>query len=733
MRIVIDLQGAQASNARRGIGRYSLSFAQAVARNAKGHEVLIALNAAFSETLEPLRAAFEGLLPAGAVRLWHSPLPRGQRPAFGMQRAAERVREAFLAALDPDMVHISSMFEGPTDGAVTSCGVFTPLPTSVALYDLIPLMRPETYLADPLARAHYLGKLEQIRRADLLLAISASSREEGLAHLGFTPDRCVNVATAADPHFVAARPPAPAEQALRARLALPRPFLMYTGGIDPRKNVEGLIRAFGMLPPALRDAHQLAIVCAAQPESRDALQRLSLQHGLADGQLVLTGFASEEDLVALYNLCEGFVFPSLHEGFGLPALEAMSCGAAVIASDCSSLPEVIGRQDALFNPSSDSDIAAAMQRLLSDTPWRESLRAHAAVQAQKFSWDATGARAVQAFEALHAARVPAAVAPPPRRPRMAFVSPLPPERSGIADYSAELLPELARHYDIDVIVSQPSVSDAWINGCCAVRGSDWFLQHAGSYDRVLYHFGNSAFHEYMFRLLRQVPGVVVLHDFFLSGIQSWREAHALAPRGWTHELMDGHGYAAVARRYLDTDTTRVVYDYPCSFGVIRDAAGVIVHSPHSQVLARQWYGEDSVRDWALIPLLRQPATPGRRAEARRKLYLPDDVFLVCSFGLLGPTKHNHRLVQAWCESALAARRDCRLVFVGDNHPSDYGRELQRTIAAAGSGRIEITGWASAEGFRTYLDAADVGVQLRSLSRGETSAAVLDCMNHGLAT
>lgn len=740
MRIVIDLQGAQASNARRGIGRYSLALAQGMARQAAGrHEVLIALNGAFANSIEPLRKAFAGLLPADAIHVWHSPLTPGQVPGFGLRRAAERVREAFLASLAPDMVHVSSLFEGPGDGAVTSCGSFAPLPTSVTLYDLIPLLRPDSYLADPGVRAEYLGRLEHLGRADLLLAISESSRQEALghlAHLGVTAPRCVNVSTAADAHFAPVQLPPQQAQALRDRLGLQRPFVMYTGGIDVRKNIEGLVRAFAALDAPVRDAHQLAIVCSVQPDSRAALLALAAQHGLQPGQVVLTGFVPEDDLVALYSLCKGFVFPSLHEGFGLPALEAMACGAAVIASGASSVPEVVGRADALFDETSDDAIRAAMQRLLTDDGWRAELQQHGLQQAQRFSWDATAQRALEAIEAFHAERTTAAgalVQTPQRRPRLAFVSPLPPERSGIADYSAELLPHLARHYDIDVVVAQDTISDPWVNGCCAVRSAAWFLANAHQYDRVLYHFGNSAFHEYMFNLLRRVPGVVVLHDFFLSGIQSHREGLGYAAHALTRELMQGHGYAAVARRYAGTDLTAVVYDYPCSFSVIRQAAGVIVHSPHSQVLARQWYGPDADRDWALIPLLRQPAQGNRRAQARARLGIAADVFLVCSFGLLGPTKQNHRLVDAWLASTLAANAGCRLVFVGQNHPAGYGRDLARDVAGRGQGRIEITGWTSAQQFNDYLDAADLAVQLRSISRGETSAAVLDCMNHGVAT
>ena len=117
---------------------------------------------------------------------------------------------------------------------------------------------------------------------------------------------------------------------------------------------------------------------------------------------MLTGFVPEEDLLVLYNLCKAFVFPSWHEGFGLPALEAMSCGRAVIGANTSSVPEVIGRDDALFDPMSDSSIAAKLEEVLTNDAFRSELERHGLEQAKRFSWDASAQRAIAAFEALHA-------------------------------------------------------------------------------------------------------------------------------------------------------------------------------------------------------------------------------------------------------------------------------------------------------------------------------------------
>lgn len=739
MRIVIDMQGAQSMGSRdRGIGRYTMSLAQAIARNRGEHEVILALNGLFPDTIEPIRAAFDGMLPQDNIRVWYAAGPVADLNANNdwRQQCAECLREAFLASLKPDMVHVSSLFEGLGDDAVTSIGTLGHLPTAVTLYDLIPYIHRRPYLENPAVERWYLCKLDHLRRANLWLAISESSRQEGIDYLNLPKFQAINVSTAADPHFQPLEITPQAEQNLRQRYGLQHPFVMYTGGIDHRKNVEGLIRAFARLPAPIRRQHQLAIVCAARNEDRHRLWQLAKKQGLSPADVVLTGFVPEDDLVGLYNLCTLFVFPSWHEGFGLPALEAMRCDAPVIGANTSSIPEVIGWDQALFDPHSDEAIAAAIERGLTEDTFRSELIRRGRRQAEKFSWDASAQRAIAAFERFHAERGGKAsiLARPSRRPRLAYVSPLPPARSGIADYSAELLPELARHYQIELIVAQDEVSDTQAGACWPIRPVAWLVEHASRYDRVLYHFGNSTFHQHMFELLRMIPGVVVLHDFFLSSILAHMEMLGIQPNAWVEALYHSHGYGAVRERLCARDLEPVVWKYPCNLNVLQRALGIIVHSAYSRDLAGKWYGVIQETDWTVIPLMRQPQPNADRGKAKAALGFTDDDFIVCSFGMLGPIKLNHRLLDAWLASRLSGHNNCHLVFVGENHGGGYGQKLLTRIRnSKASKRIRITGWADADTFRHFLAAADVAVQLRTLSRGETSAAVLDCMNYGLAT
>jgi len=317
------------------------------------------------------------------------------------------------------------------------------------------------------------------------------------------------------------------------------------------------------------------------------------------------------------------------------------------------------------------------------------------------------------------------------RPKLAFVSPLPPEKSGISFYSAELIPALSKYYDVDVIIAQESVSDEWVAENCRVLTPDMLVENRHLYERVIYHFGNSPFHSHMFDLLEQVPGVVVLHDFYLGDLTYYMESNDGRAHWFARALYTSHGYKAVADYFTKEDILSTLKDHPISYSVFEKSQSVVVHSGYAKRLAEEWYHKDNTIRCHEVPLLREPASQLDRAESRKRLGIDSDDFVVCSFGILGPNKLNDRLVEAWLSSLLAQRPECKLIFVGEASNDSYGTAVSNSVKRRKD--IEVTGWADDKTYRDYLAAADVAVQLRSESRGETSAAVLDCMNYGLAT
>ncbi len=405
--IVLDLQACQSpASRRRGIGRYSLALAKAMAAHPRGHDITVLLNEAMGESIEYLRGQFDGLLPQSRIRTWEALVPATCiDPSNGFRmRASEVLRTQALRQLKPDVVHVASLFEGWVEDVIATVPGNEAHLGAVTLYDLIPLAHEETYLGDPRTRRWYMEKVANLRRADVLLGISRFSCDEASELLQIPADRLTDISGAADDIFMRLDNAEAFRHELMHRYSLQKPFIMYGGGFDARKNVGALLRAFALLPGELRSGHQLVIVGDAPTLEREALDSLAVELGLRGDEVVFTGYVPDGDLVKLYNLCALYVFPSLQEGFGLPVLEAMSSGAIVIGSSTSSLPEVIGREDALFDPRSDSAITAKMVTALTDDGFRASLREHGTKQCLKFSWKESSRRAIAAFEATNGCR-----------------------------------------------------------------------------------------------------------------------------------------------------------------------------------------------------------------------------------------------------------------------------------------------------------------------------------------
>ena len=274
MRLCLDLQGAQSESRHRGIGRYSLGFARALVARAGMHDVRVVLNGTLAEPIESLRAAFVDLLPSSSIAVFDTPGPvaAGDPSNAWRARVAERTREAFLAGLAPDVVHVSSVVEGWLDDAVTSIGAFDDsMPTAATFYDLIPLLRErDGYLANERYRAFYLDKLAHFKRAELLLAISDSARSEALAAFALPGERVVAIGCGVDEQFFAQGSRSDGER-LRKQFDIEHPYVFYVGGFDARKNVSRLIEAYGRLGDALRRRFSLVIGGHVTAEERRSL------------------------------------------------------------------------------------------------------------------------------------------------------------------------------------------------------------------------------------------------------------------------------------------------------------------------------------------------------------------------------------------------------------------------------------------------------------------------------
>lgn len=283
--------------------------------------------------------------------------------------------EAFTGPLD--VYHGTNCFAAPTRAARRV----------VTIHDMTPVLFPEWH-TDEVRR--YAPELRRtLHRNDLILTISESTRRDLERLFRIPPERVRVIPLAAAPAFT--RPQDSIIAETRLRYGLNRPYLLHTGTLEPRKNIVRLLEAFAQVT----EDHDLVLVGTKGWLNQDihaTITRLGLQT-----RVQLTGYVPAEDLPAIYAGAEVFLYPSLYEGFGLPPLEAMACGAPVITSDEASLPEVVGDAAVLVTPRSVESIAEALRRVLESRNLQADLRERGLARARQFSWERTARETYEAY------------------------------------------------------------------------------------------------------------------------------------------------------------------------------------------------------------------------------------------------------------------------------------------------------------------------------------------------
>ncbi len=394
MRVLIDLQALQNESRGRGIGRYTRDLFKALARR-DDLQLVGLLNGAFSDDLAKMRGFVEEVLGVDNVVVWQGLANTGGKVVDNAARAAfsRRSYELFIASLDIDLLLVCSVFDGFSDDTIVSLTGEGDYARGAILYDLIPLMNPEDFFWDDTYKAYYHQRLAQLAAADILFAISKSTAAEAVEHLPTADRRIVTIGSATDHEMFHDR--IPADKARIKALGITKPFVMHLSAMEPRKNFDGLIRAFAQLPQKLRNKHQLVLVGSAHPCYAAYLRDEAKKAGLVPEQLVLLSGLSDTDVVQLYRQAALFCFPSRHEGFGLPCLEAMAAGCPVIGSNRSSVPEVIVDDALLFDPDDQLGMTEAMSRLLGSPSESAKVGAQAVRHAADFTWTKVADRFVE--------------------------------------------------------------------------------------------------------------------------------------------------------------------------------------------------------------------------------------------------------------------------------------------------------------------------------------------------
>jgi glycosyltransferase involved in cell wall biosynthesis len=259
-----------------------------------------------------------------------------------------------------------------------------PCPTVLTLHDVVEWDRSLVEPAHGKARLRFIyASVASLAGSSLILTISQSSAKAIVRRLGVAPSRVRSVYEAASAQFHPE--PSPDDEAVRSRLGLQPRYILYVGGFDRKKDLLTLVRSLALLP----DLPDVDLVIAGQ-RSADTDQLLHAADDLrVHDRVHLLGYVPEESLPALYRGARCFVFPALAEGFGLPVVEAMTCGTPVIAAAAGSLPEVVAQGGQLVKASDPVELSIVLRQLLTDNTIRDKWARAAKVRAATFSWART--------------------------------------------------------------------------------------------------------------------------------------------------------------------------------------------------------------------------------------------------------------------------------------------------------------------------------------------------------
>ncbi len=598
--------------------------------------------------------------------------------------------------------------------------------STALVYDFIPLDLADRYLHNSKAVQDYLLNLAWLKHYDMMFPISRYSANR-LLDLVDVARRQVHVTgVALRPEFEAMLSGADIESSTPQHPL--GEYFLFVGGADPRKNLDTVLRAHARLAP---DCKPTLLVVGSYPDRfLDQAVAQYRSHGGNPSQLQSRSHLSDRELATLYRDCLCMICSSEIEGFSLPPVEAISCGSAVLISRNAAHLELVDFQDATFESHDDDRLAQLMNRAIHDRDWIEHLAVREKNVAERFLLE----RVAYRFWGPISRQLKALPSGPRfqlscRRPQsVAILTPFPPDRSGVADYTRKAVEEIGKLVAVDIYCETASPQPT--------RGVRNFLplsEHpytSGKYDRVLSVIGNSHFHTRIIEAQVKHGGPCLIHDNRLAEIyHAWKGPHVFQQMA-SKSLGRDVSFAEAQEWIRDPGKLQsMFYD-----DLIARAEPLIVHSKGIQRHVKAQYGIDAKYlpfcvyrefpdDWL---------TAEAKQTARQKLGIPADVLAIISLGMVHPVKAPHS-----CLEALASVRkrgiNAQLYFVGSaTGQEDYVLEFAKRLGIQAA--VHLCGdWVDEQMYIDHIIAADMAIQPRTHFFGGLSGAMLDCIASGLVT
>jgi glycosyltransferase involved in cell wall biosynthesis len=708
MKILIDGQTLGTPELHRGIGKVFLELLHEMVDGDVDHEWFVALRH---------QAHFDCIKPE--LRRFIKPLVLAPLSASGEQvewcRAYGRQLRALAVSISADVYWNPN----PLMPNVHYPLGFTQCPVVVTLHDLIPRVMPDQFrplLGEALWRDYLARCMEMAGRNCWIVGVSEFS---GKDFQKFHPDckaqiRFVHHAS----NYSRLWPYRQGD-----RLSDPR-YILYVGGFDPRKNMDNALRAyaaFAALPG--QNNVRFKVVCAYDQASRDRYVALAETLGVAN-RLDLLGYVNDDELAFLFRGASVFFFPSLYEGFGLPVLDALACGLPVVASNTSSIPEIAGDHVVYCDPSNVTDMARALEMAWQQRDPNSPRRSAAVAHARSFRWQQAARQYVDIFNAAADANHGTRGLRPSRKPRIAYLSPWPPQKSGVADYSYHLMPELLARMEVTLFAENHQ--DCLPIPGLEIRSLDDYPASASEFDNAIYHLGNGLTHVKIYEHAWRFPGVVVLHDFNIHPF--FHHGFLGHPREALYEVAlkeyGDEGDAAWAN-FQNTGSRPEVWQFPMSHPIARRSRATIVHS---RWVADRLAGIENVVRVHHGARSKATVSAEEQRLLRKQLSLDEDAYWIGVFGFVNRHKRVESVLAAL--GALVSKGfSVRLLIVGE--VNDDTLDLVAAARRIGVGElIRHEGYVSENRFLEYMQAIDIVCNLRYPTMGESSGSMFHCLASG---
>jgi glycosyltransferase involved in cell wall biosynthesis len=595
------------------------------------------------------------------------------------------------------------------------------LVSAAVVYDFIPLDRPG-YLTRVSQRIDYLSKLTRLKSSALFLPISWYTGRRLIQLTGVGSDDVrVTGASARSSLFELARTPLSSASSAESS----QPYFLTVGGADSRKNTKTVVQAVREINRLAAAPIQLRIVGLYSPVQRAALQRI------AGAQfLEFLPDVADRTLVDLYAGAIATIAPSYIEGFSLPVVEAAACLSPVIASRCEAHLELIDQREALFQADKPDELAQRLTQLLTDSDLRARLLRAQAPLAEQFREEPVGVRfwsaIMERFERRLSPGGPAVGRQ--TKPKIAFLSPFPPEQSGVARFTELTLRAARKHFEIDLFTNapRPLLLDDGIRDVGAI--SIHAMLKPG-YHSILSVLGNSRFHVPIFELFERYGGPCIMHDSRLTHLYLQRLGEPTFLE-WAGKLLARTVQMDEVRLWLGDRRLPSFFIEP----VIERASPMIVHTRRYQHLLRERYGLNA--EVATFPpnfqFTPEELCERNRAAVRRTLGMEEGAFVAASFGIVDHTKGVFTCIVA-LDLLRSWNIPAELYIVG--RVGGMKQELTRVATDFGVlDRVHFfDDFVSEQQYRNFMIACDAAVQLRTYDFGQPSAALADCISAGIPT